>query len=139
MGERNVLTNQEPWMLAVTSGTTGKSCLIPKTRDNSRAFVEFGFAVGVYHTIFSALPQVRYDRGKHTKNDSCELYKNLNEAKTEGKQLFQKSHIRPELENTGTTVIKQRLNSFYFSGHSLNHHFIHHELLLMDQLISSAV
>ena len=46
-------------MLAVTSGTTGNSCLIPKTRDNSRAFVEYGFAVGVYHTIFDALPQVR--------------------------------------------------------------------------------
>ena len=53
------MTHQEPWMLAVTSGTTGKSCLIPKTRDNSRAFVKFGFAVGVYHTIFGALPQVR--------------------------------------------------------------------------------
>ena len=58
-GEKNVMTHQEPWMLAVTSGTTGKSCLIPKTRDNSRAFVKFGFAVGVYHTIFGALPQVR--------------------------------------------------------------------------------
>ena len=73
MGERNVLTNQEPWMLAVTSGTTGKSCLIPKTRDNSRAFIEFGFAVGVFHTIFSDLPQVRHDRTKHNKNDNCEL------------------------------------------------------------------
>ena len=58
-GEKNVMTHQEPWMLADTSGTTGKSCLIPKTRDNSRAFVKFGFAVGVYHTIFGALPQVR--------------------------------------------------------------------------------
>ena len=58
-GEKNVMTHQEPWMLAVTSGTTGKSCLIPKTSDNSRAFVKFGFAVGVYHTIFGALPQVR--------------------------------------------------------------------------------
>ena len=46
-------------MLAVTSGTTGKSCLIPKTIDNSRAFVEFGFSVGVYHSIFNALPKVR--------------------------------------------------------------------------------
>ena len=53
------MTHQEPWMLADTSGTTGKSCLIPKTRDNSRAFVKFGLAVGVYHTIFGALPQVR--------------------------------------------------------------------------------
>ncbi|XP_068741606.1 uncharacterized protein [Montipora capricornis] len=56
-GERNTLTSQEPWMLAVTSGTTGKSCLIPKTIDNSRAFVEFGFSVGVYHSIFNALPK----------------------------------------------------------------------------------
>ncbi|KAL9966001.1 hypothetical protein ACROYT_G024006 [Oculina patagonica] len=56
-GEKNVLTSQEPWMLAVTSGTTGKSCLIPKTRDNSKAFVEYGFAVGVYYTIFNVLPQ----------------------------------------------------------------------------------
>lgn len=53
------MTNQEPWMLAVTSGTTGKSSLIPKTTDNSRAFVEFGFAIGVYHSIFNAIPKVR--------------------------------------------------------------------------------
>lgn len=46
-------------MLAVTSGTTGKSCLIPKTHDNSKAFVEYGFAVGVYYTMFNVLPQVR--------------------------------------------------------------------------------
>lgn len=46
-------------MLAVTSGTTGKSSLIPKTTDNSRAFVEFGFAIGVYHSIFNAIPKVR--------------------------------------------------------------------------------
>ncbi|XP_074623256.1 uncharacterized protein LOC141881388 [Acropora palmata] len=56
-GTRNVLTSQEPWMLAVTSGTTGKSSLIPKTTDNSRAFVEFGFAIGVYHSIFNAIPK----------------------------------------------------------------------------------
>ena len=57
-GEKNVLTSQEPWMLAVTSGTTGKSCLIPKTRDNSKTFVEYGFAVGVYYTMYNVLPQV---------------------------------------------------------------------------------
>jgi len=45
-------------MLAVTSGTTGKSCLIPKTRDNSKTFVEYGFAVGVYYTMYNVLPQV---------------------------------------------------------------------------------
>lgn len=45
-------------MLAVTSGTTGKSCLIPKTRDNSKTFVEYGFAVGVYYTVYNVLPQV---------------------------------------------------------------------------------
>ena len=49
------LTNQDLWMLAVTSGTTGKSCLIPKTRDNSKAFVEYGFAMGVYYTLFNVL------------------------------------------------------------------------------------
>ena len=68
------MTHQEPWMLAVTSGTTGKSCLIPKTRDNSRAFVKFGFAVGVYHTIFGALPQVRRKKTKtilrHTRQNN---------------------------------------------------------------------
>ena len=63
-GEKNVLTSQEPWMLAVTSGTTGKSCLIPKTRDNSKAFVEYGFAVGVYYTMFNVLPQVRDTQGR---------------------------------------------------------------------------
>ena len=57
-GEKNVLTSQEPWMLAVTSGTTGKSCLIPKTRDNSKTFVEYGFAVGIFYTIYNVLPQV---------------------------------------------------------------------------------
>lgn len=46
-------------MLAVTSGTTGKSSLIPKTTDNSRAFLKFGFAIGVYHSIFNAIPKVR--------------------------------------------------------------------------------
>ena len=75
-GEKNVMTHQEPWMLAVTSGTTGKSCLIPKTRDNSRAFVKFGFAVGVYHTIFGALPQVRRKKTKtilrHTRQNKVE-------------------------------------------------------------------
>lgn len=55
-GKTNVLTNQDPWMLAVTSGTTGRSCLIPKTRNNSRVFVEYGFSVGLYHTLFNVLP-----------------------------------------------------------------------------------
>ena len=54
-------------MLAVTSGTTGKSCLIPKTRDNSKAFVEYGFAVGVYYTLFNVLPQVSGNLNKQCK------------------------------------------------------------------------
>ena len=54
-------------MLAVTSGTTGKSCLIPKTRENSKAFVEYGFAVGVYYTLFNVLPQVSGNLKKQCK------------------------------------------------------------------------
>lgn len=57
-GEKNVLTAKDPYQLGVTSGTSGKSSLLPTTNDIPRIFFTNGVLVGI-NTMFEAYPGVR--------------------------------------------------------------------------------
>lgn len=54
-GEKNILTAKNPQQIGVTSGTSGKSSLLPTTADVSRMFATRGVFVGM-HTMFDAYP-----------------------------------------------------------------------------------
>lgn len=54
-GEKNVLTAKDPYQLGVTSGTSGKSSLLPTTNDIPRIFFTNGVLVGI-NTMFEAYP-----------------------------------------------------------------------------------
>ena len=57
-GENNILTAKNPQQIGVTSGTSGKSSLLPTTADVSRMFATRGVFVAM-HTMFDAYPGVR--------------------------------------------------------------------------------
>ena len=57
-GEKNILTAKNPQQIGVTSGTSGKSSLLPTTADVSRMFATRGVFVAM-HTMFDAYPGVR--------------------------------------------------------------------------------
>ena len=59
-GEKNILTTKNPHQIGVTSGTSGKSSLIPTTADVNRTFVTRGVFV-IMNTMFDAYPGVRTD------------------------------------------------------------------------------
>ncbi|XP_068719669.1 GH3 domain-containing protein-like [Montipora capricornis] len=54
-GEKNILTTKNPHQIGVTSGTSGKSSLIPTTADVNRTFVTRGVFV-IMNTMFDAYP-----------------------------------------------------------------------------------
>ena len=56
-GKKNVLTAKDPYQLGVTSGTSGKSSLLPTTNDVARIFFTSGVLVGI-NTMFEAYPGV---------------------------------------------------------------------------------
>ncbi len=57
LGKKNVLTAKDPYQLGVTSGTSGKSSLLPTTSDVSRTFFTSGVLVAI-STMFEAYPGV---------------------------------------------------------------------------------
>ena len=59
-GGKNILTAKNPHQIGVTSGTSGKSSLLPTTADVNRMFVTRGVFVAM-NTMFNAYPGVRND------------------------------------------------------------------------------
>ena len=57
-GQKNVLTAKDPYQLGVTSGTSGKSSLLPTTSDVGRIFFTNGVLVGI-SAMFDAYPGVK--------------------------------------------------------------------------------
>lgn len=57
-GKKNVLTAKDPYQLGVTSGTSGKSSLLPTTSDVGRIFFTNGVLVGI-RAMFEAYPGVK--------------------------------------------------------------------------------
>ena len=52
----NILTSKKPIQFAVTSGTSGKSSILPMTSEQRLAFFTHGIAV-VYNSLLEAYPQ----------------------------------------------------------------------------------
>lgn len=57
-GKKNVLTAKDPYQLGVTSGTSGKSSMLPTTNDVGRIFFTSGVLVGI-NAMFEAYPGVK--------------------------------------------------------------------------------
>lgn len=57
-GKKNVLTVKDPYQLGVTSGTSGKSSLLPTTSDVGKIFFTNGVLVGI-SAMFDAYPGVK--------------------------------------------------------------------------------
>ena len=56
-GKKNILTAKDPYQIGVTSGTSGKSSLLPTTNDISKTFLVNGVFVAI-STMFEAFPKV---------------------------------------------------------------------------------
>ena len=56
-GKKNILTAKDPYQIGVTSGTSGKSCLLPTTNDVNRTFLTSGVFVAI-KSMFEAYPEV---------------------------------------------------------------------------------
>ena len=57
-GQKNVLTAKDPYQLGVTSGTSGKSSLLPTTSDVGRIFFTNGVLVAI-SAMFDAYSGVK--------------------------------------------------------------------------------
>ncbi|XP_073252983.1 uncharacterized protein [Porites lutea] len=55
-GKKNILTAKDPYQIGVTSGTSGKSSLLPTTNDISKTFLVNGVFVAI-STMFEAFPK----------------------------------------------------------------------------------
>jgi len=55
-GKKNILTAKDPYQIGVTSGTSGKSCLLPTTNDVNRTFLTSGVFVAI-KSMFEAYPE----------------------------------------------------------------------------------
>lgn len=57
-GKKNILTAKDPYQIGVTSGTSGKSSLLPTVNDVNRTFVVNGVFVAM-NAMFDTYPKVR--------------------------------------------------------------------------------